>query len=121
MEARNTKQFVDEKHRIDKDVHRTDRNIDFFAGEDLPNPDPQMAVGTNENLEIMKDILVTYDFHNTTLGYVQGMSDLCAPMFVGMGDEAMAFWGFVSFMDRVVRRRIPNSYLSHSSSFVLFR
>ncbi|SAM07207.1 hypothetical protein [Absidia glauca] len=101
MEARNTKQFVDEKHRIDKDVHRTDRNIDFFAGEDLPNPDPQMAVGTNENLEIMKDILVTYDFHNTTLGYVQGMSDLCAPMFVGMGDEAMAFWGFVSFMDRV--------------------
>ncbi|CAO3589695.1 unnamed protein product [Absidia cylindrospora] len=101
METRNTKQFMDEKHRIDKDVHRTDRNIDFFAGEDLPNPDPQMVVGTNENLEIMKDILVTYNFHNTTLGYVQGMSDLCAPMFVGMGDEAMAFWGFVSFMDRV--------------------
>ncbi|KAI8337532.1 rab-GTPase-TBC domain-containing protein [Chlamydoabsidia padenii] len=101
METRNTKQFLDEKHRIDKDVHRTDRNVDFFAGEDLPNPDPQMAVGTNENLEIMKDILVTYDFYNTTLGYVQGMSDLCAPMFVGMGDEAMAFWGFVKFMDRV--------------------
>ncbi|KAI8093217.1 rab-GTPase-TBC domain-containing protein [Halteromyces radiatus] len=101
METRNSKQFLDEKHRIDKDVHRTDRNIDFFAGEDLPNPDPQMAVGTNANLEIMKDILVTYNFHNTTLGYVQGMSDLCAPMFVGMGDEAMAFWGFVKFMDRV--------------------
>ncbi|KAI8339205.1 rab-GTPase-TBC domain-containing protein [Chlamydoabsidia padenii] len=100
-ETRNTQHFLDEKHRIDKDVHRTDRDIAFFEGEDLPNPDPQMAVGTNENLEIMKDILVTYDFYNTTLGYVQGMSDLCAPMFVGMGDEAMAFWGFVNFMDRV--------------------
>lgn len=61
-----------------------------------------MSVGTNENMEILKDILVTYNFHNTKLGYVQGMSDLCAPMFVGMGDEAMAFWGFVNFMDRVV-------------------
>ncbi|CAO3623278.1 unnamed protein product [Cunninghamella echinulata] len=101
VEARNSQKFLEEKHRIDKDVHRTDRNIDFFAGEELPNPDPQMSVGTNANMEILKDILVTYNFHNTKLGYVQGMSDLCAPMFVGMGDEAMAFWGFVNFMDRV--------------------
>ncbi|KAG0169620.1 GTPase activating protein [Apophysomyces sp. BC1034] len=101
MEVRDTKEFKDEKHRIDKDVHRTDRSIDFFAGEDLPNPDPDMSVGTNANLEIMKDILVTYNFHNTELGYVQGMSDLLAPLFVAMGDEAMAFWGFVRFMDRV--------------------
>ncbi|KAF7726914.1 GTPase activating protein [Apophysomyces ossiformis] len=102
MEVRESKEFKDEKHRIDKDVHRTDRSIDFFAGEDLPNPDPDMPVGTNANLEIMKDILVTYNFYNTELGYVQGMSDLLAPLFVGMGDEAMAFWGFVRFMDRVV-------------------
>ncbi|ORX46044.1 RabGAP/TBC [Hesseltinella vesiculosa] len=101
LDTRNTPRFLEEKHRIDKDVHRTDRNLTIFAGEDHPNPDPQMAVGTNPNLEIMKDILVTYNYHNTSLGYVQGMSDLCAPMFVGMGDEAMAFWGFVSFMDRV--------------------
>lgn len=100
-EIRSTKDFQDEKHRIDKDVHRTDRSQEAFVGEDLPNPDPLMAVGTNANLEIMKDILVTYNFHNTELGYVQGMSDLLAPLFVAMGDEAMAFWAFTAFMDRV--------------------
>lgn len=86
---------------IDKDVHRTDRTIAVFEGEDLPNPDPDMAVGTNANMEIMKDILVTYNFHNTELGYVQGMSDLLAPIFVAMGTEEMAFWCFVQFMNRV--------------------
>ncbi|KAI9499374.1 rab-GTPase-TBC domain-containing protein [Zychaea mexicana] len=101
MEARSEDKFKDEKHRIDKDVHRTDRTISIFEGEDLPNPDPNMAVGTNANLEIMKDILVSYNFHNTELGYVQGMSDLLAPIFVAMGTEEMAFWCFVHFMDRV--------------------
>ena len=101
MEIRDTQSFRDEKHRIDKDVHRTDRSQEAFVGEELPNPDPNMCVGTNANLEIMKDILVTYNFHNTDLGYVQGMSDLLAPLFVAMGDEPMAFWGFSLFMDRV--------------------
>ncbi|KAI8882738.1 RabGAP/TBC [Backusella circina FSU 941] len=101
MEIRDTPAFKDEKHRIDKDVHRTDRSQEAFASESLPNPDLAMDVGTNENLETMKDILVTYNYHNTELGYVQGMSDLLAPLFVAMGDEAMAFWGFVKFMDRV--------------------
>ncbi|KAI7896128.1 rab-GTPase-TBC domain-containing protein, partial [Mucor mucedo] len=100
-EIRDTTEFKDEKHRIDKDVHRTDREQEAFEGEDLPNPDPAMCVGTNANLEIMKDILVTYNFYNIDLGYVQGMSDILAPLFVAMGDEAMAFWGFCSFMDRV--------------------
>ncbi|ORY93127.1 rab-GTPase-TBC domain-containing protein [Syncephalastrum racemosum] len=101
MDTRTTKEFQDEKHRIDKDVHRTDRSIPFFEGEDMPNPDPDMTVGTNSNLEIMKDILVTYNAYNTELGYVQGMSDLLAPLFVAMGTEEMAFWGFVQFMERV--------------------
>lgn len=100
-EVRNTQHFQDEKHRIDKDVHRTDRSQEAFSGEDLPNPDPQMVVGTNENLETMKDILVTYNFYNTELGYVQGMSDLLAPLYVAMENEPMAFWTFTSFMDRV--------------------
>lgn len=75
--------------------------MEAFEAEDMPNPDPDMTVGTNMNLEIMKDILVTYNFYNTELGYVQGMSDLLAPIFVAMGTEEMAFWGFVKFMDRV--------------------
>lgn len=98
---RETREFQDEKHRIDKDVHRTDRTQAAFSGEDLPNPDPAMCVGTNANLEIMKDILVTYNFYNIDLGYVQGMSDILSPLFVAMGDEAMGFWGFCSFMNRI--------------------
>jgi hypothetical protein len=60
-----------------------------------------MAVGTNANLEIMKDVLVTYNFHNIELDYVQGMSVLLALLFVAMGDEAKASWTFTAFMDRL--------------------
>ena len=36
-------------------------------------------------------------------GYVQGMSDLCAPIYVVMsGDEEMTFWCFVEVMNRMV-------------------
>ena len=36
-------------------------------------------------------------------GYVQGMSDLCAPVYVVMGgEEEMTFWCFVRIMDRMV-------------------
>jgi Rab-GTPase-TBC domain len=36
-------------------------------------------------------------------GYVQGMSDLCAPIYVVTGaDEIMTFWCFVSVMERMV-------------------
>ena len=37
-------------------------------------------------------------------GYVQGMSDLCAPIYVIMkGEEVMTFWCFVALMERMVR------------------
>lgn len=39
-------------------------------------------------------------------GYVQGMSDLCAPIYVVMGgDEELTFWCFVEVMDRMVSGR----------------
>lgn len=101
---------------IDKDVHRTDRTVTFFAGDDLPNPDPEANTGTNENLETMKDILLTYVIsYNPDLGYVQGMSDLVAPIFVVMGDEAMTFWAFTHFMDRMVSWR----YMVHRTPTLL--
>ncbi|KAH8555943.1 rab-GTPase-TBC domain-containing protein [Umbelopsis sp. PMI_123] len=101
-ELQATSKFDEEKHRINKDVHRTDRSVTFFAAEDLPNPDPDAGSGTNANLETMKDILLTYVIaYNPELGYVQGMSDLVAPILVVMGDEAMAFWAFTHFMDRM--------------------
>ncbi|KAI9800997.1 MAG: hypothetical protein M1825_003531 [Sarcosagium campestre] len=96
----------EQRGRIEKDVHRTDRNIPLFAGEDTPHPDPTSPfsdVGTNVHLEQMKDMLLTYNEYNRDLGYVQGMSDLLAPIYAVMQDDAVAFWGFVGFMDRMER------------------
>ncbi|KAG1380441.1 hypothetical protein G6F61_004055 [Rhizopus arrhizus] len=85
-----TSEFQDEKHRIEKDVQRTDRTHEAFVEEN-----------NNPTMETMKDILLSYNFYNTNLGYVQGMSDLLAPLLVVMQDEGMAFWAFAHFMDRV--------------------
>ncbi|KAL8704142.1 MAG: hypothetical protein Q9201_002692 [Fulgogasparrea decipioides] len=98
--------WKEQKGRIEKDVHRTDRHIPLFEGEDIAHPDPDSPfaeVGTNVHLEQMKDMLLTYNEYNRDLGYVQGMSDLLAPIYAVEQDDAMAFWGFVGFMDRMER------------------
>lgn len=41
--------------------------------------------------------------HPQNLGYVQGMSDLLAPIYAIMQDDAVAFWAFVGFMRRMSR------------------
>lgn len=96
----------EQRGRIEKDVHRTDRTVPIFAGEDLPHPDPESpfaSSGTNVHMEQMKDMLLTYNEYNRDLGYVQGMSDLLAPIYAVMQDDAVAFWGFQRFMDRMER------------------
>ncbi|KAI0119395.1 RabGAP/TBC [Daldinia grandis] len=96
----------EQRGRIEKDVHRTDRTVPIFAGEDLPHPDPDSPfaeAGTNVHMEQMKDMLLTYNEYNRDLGYVQGMSDLLAPIYAVMQDDAIAFWGFQRFMERMER------------------
>lgn len=96
----------DQRSRIEKDVHRTDRTVPLFAGEDTPHPDPSSPfaeVGTNVHLELLKDMLLTYNEYNRELGYVQGMSDLLAPIYAVMQDDAVAFWAFKNFMLRMER------------------
>ncbi|KAH8652526.1 GTPase-activating protein GYP7 [Xylariales sp. PMI_506] len=96
----------EQRARIEKDVHRTDRTVPIFAGEDIPHPDPDSpfaSVGTNVHMEQMKDMLLTYNEYNRDLGYVQGMSDLLAPIYAVFQDDAIAFWGFQHFMDRMER------------------
>lgn len=40
-------------------------------------------------------------------GYVQGMSDLCAPLYVVMdAEEELTFWCFVEVMNRMVCSRV---------------
>ncbi|CAK7263587.1 GTPase activating protein [Sporothrix epigloea] len=96
----------EQRGRIEKDVHRTDRNVHIFAGENIPHPDPNSPfadVGTNAHMEQLKDLLLTYNEYNRELGYVQGMSDLLAPIYAVVQDDALAFWAFVHFMQRMER------------------
>ncbi|TBU65772.1 RabGAP/TBC [Dichomitus squalens] len=113
---------IEERHRIDVDCRRTDRTQPLFAqttpvNEDMENEkgmhmrystiSPQLGdIGaqapTNDHIERLASILLTYNFYERELGYVQGMSDLCAPVYVVMGgDEEMTFWCFVQIMDRM--------------------
>ncbi|KLU89942.1 GTPase-activating protein GYP7 [Magnaporthiopsis poae ATCC 64411] len=96
----------EQRARIEKDVHRTDRTVPIFAGENQPHPDPDSpfaSTGTNVHLEQLKDLLLTYNEYNRELGYVQGMSDLLAPIYAVVQDDAVAFWCFQHFMDRMER------------------
>ncbi|CAF2249750.1 unnamed protein product [Rotaria magnacalcarata] len=81
--------FRDRGSLIDKDVARTDRTHDYFAGEN------------NVHLSILHDILMTYNMYNFDLGYVQGMNDLLSPILVTMEDEVDSFWCFVGLMSRM--------------------
>lgn len=96
---------------IDKDVHRTDRTVDIYVDESMPNPDPIMNVGTNMNLETLKTILCTYNVFNIELEYVQGMSDLLSPLYAVIEEEPLVFWAFVGFMDRMVNTISVGSFL----------
>lgn len=79
--------YRERKSQIEKDVIRTDRSMTYFAGED------------NKNLMVLQDILMTYVMYNFDLGYVQGMSDLLAPILIVQQNEVDAFWCFVGFMN----------------------
>jgi len=49
----------------------------------------------------LQNILMTYMMYNFNLGYVQGMSDVLAPLLMEIQDEVMSFWLFVNFMKRI--------------------
>lgn len=82
--------FHERKSLIRKDVDRTDRTYEFYAGDNNPN------------ISTLYDVLMTFVMYNFDLGYVQGMSDLLSPILYVLKDEVDAFWCFVGFMDRVV-------------------
>lgn len=70
---------------------------------------------TKEHVDRLADVLLTYGFWERELGYVQGMSDLCAPLYVVLeGDDPLVFWCFVEWMEIMVR--LPPLALSPPSS-----
>ncbi|KAI0079892.1 RabGAP/TBC [Panus rudis PR-1116 ss-1] len=114
---------IEERHRIDVDCRRTDRTQSLFAATATPPSEdaddeksmhmrystisPQLGdIGaqapSNEHIERLGAVLLTYNFYEKNLGYVQGMSDLCAPIYIVMGaDEELTFWCFVEVMNRM--------------------
>lgn len=71
-------------HRIDKDVHRCDRNNSYFTSQ--------------ANLDKLRNIMCTYVWENIDVGYIQGMCDLVAPLLVILDDEAKTFSCFSQLM-----------------------
>ncbi|XP_044463087.1 TBC1 domain family member 17-like isoform X2 [Mangifera indica] len=88
-QARRFTKFRERKGLIDKDVVRTDRSRPFYDGDDNPN------------VNLLRDILLTYSFYNFDLGYCQGMSDLLSPILFVVEDESESFWLFVALMERL--------------------
>ncbi|KAI0703630.1 RabGAP/TBC [Cytidiella melzeri] len=113
---------LEERHRIDVDCRRTDRTQPLFATTtptlDVTEDEKGMHMRfstispglsdigaqapSNEHIERLGTVLLTYNFYDKELGYVQGMSDLCAPVYVATGaDEELTFWCFVEIMNRM--------------------
>lgn len=92
-----------------KMVFRTDRVLEFYAGDN------------NYNIYSLNNILLTYLLYNFDLGYVQGMSDLLSPIYMLLRCEVEAFWCFVGFMKQVrsnfdydqnaMKEQLKNMYL----------
>ncbi|CDO94088.1 unnamed protein product [Kluyveromyces dobzhanskii CBS 2104] len=105
--------WKDQVFRISKDVIRNDRDIPLYKY----NTDNAEENGTeteeveseegweirNPHLLALKNILVSYNIYNPNLGYVQGMTDLLSLIYFVLKDEALAFWCFVNFMNRMER------------------
>ncbi|KAB5551910.1 hypothetical protein DKX38_009221 [Salix brachista] len=106
-QAKRFTKFRERKGLIDKDVVRTDRALPFYDGDDNPN------------VNILRDILLTYSFYNFDLGYCQGMSDLLSPILFVMEDESESFWCFVALMERLGPNFNRDQNGMHSQLFAL--
>lgn len=91
IQEKNFADYRERKCQIEKDVKRTDRTQEYFAGDDNPN------------LGVLQDILMTYVMYNFDLGYVQGMSDLLAPILCIMNNEVITLLNYLIY----VLRKIP--------------
>jgi len=106
-QAKRFTKFRERKGLIEKDVVRTDRSFSFYDGDD------------NTNVNLLRDILLTYSFYNFDLGYCQGMSDLLSPILFVMEDESESFWCFVALMERLGPNFNRDQNGMHSQLFAL--
>lgn len=90
---------------IDKDVPRTDRDLDFFNGKQNENLiKVHIVLLFHLNMLLIhlqvRNILASYAAVDRDLGYVQGMNDVLSRFLVVVEDETEAFWLFFSFMKK---------------------
>lgn len=79
------------------DVIRTDRALVFYESE--------------ANQTKLWNVLAIYAWVDNSIGYVQGMNDICSPMVILMENEADAFWCFERAM-----RRLRENFRSNAHS-----
>ncbi|RKP20432.1 RabGAP/TBC, partial [Rozella allomycis CSF55] len=94
--------YKDTKHRIEKDVIRTDRHIEFkdLALYNKTNIPSDVVGMTDDDYSIcLRDVLMTFVTYNPHHGYVQGMSDLLSPIVYAVQSEVEIFWCFCSWMN----------------------
>lgn len=74
---------------VNKDVPRTDRDINYFAGNENPN------------MVVLRDILVTFSAYHPQVGYAQGMNDIVSRFLVTFDSEVEAYWCFTKYMENI--------------------
>eukprot|EP00189_Rhodosorus_marinus_P001243 CAMPEP_0113961870 /NCGR_PEP_ID=MMETSP0011_2-20120614/5576_1 /TAXON_ID=101924 /ORGANISM="Rhodosorus marinus" /LENGTH=575 /DNA_ID=CAMNT_0000973613 /DNA_START=388 /DNA_END=2115 /DNA_ORIENTATION=+ /assembly_acc=CAM_ASM_000156 len=76
--------------QIQKDVHRTDRDVKAFQEDDAPL------------LGRMEELLYVYAVENPAIGYCQGMSDLISPLLWAFREDhqSMTYFCFAEIMSR---------------------
>lgn len=121
---------VEQRHRIRVDCLRIDRRLPFFkdqprqrgdGGEDTGGDTSTAPASAVDHISRLADVLLAFTIHDAygadptpaTLsssaitstplgGYVQGMSDLCAPLYVVCeGDASKTLACFIALMRRV--------------------
>jgi hypothetical protein len=120
--------WKDQKHRIRVDCLRVDKKLPLFRDKSDRRVSSEKQDSEEENemgsihIQRLQEVLLSFviwdqareqEAAETELdvdeagqlgGYVQGMSDLCAPLYsVCHGDEAKTFWLFVGLMERMRR------------------
>ncbi|MCO5549589.1 hypothetical protein L7F22_003061 [Adiantum nelumboides] len=126
--------WKEQRHRVHVDCLRVDRKIPFFSDYDNEaygigggeDGDAYQNVNANAHAQRLEEILLAYvawdkvreakaegnekeEERGQLGGYVQGMSDLCAPLYaVCHGDEAKTFWLLVGLMKRARRNFYAN-------------
>jgi len=107
--------FRERKSLIERDVVRSDRTHPFYSGTNS-------QYNCSENLEKLANVLMTYMMYDFDIGYLQGMSDLAAPiLYVFQGNVVKTFWVFVEVM-KLLRRNFEFSQKTiHFQLNCLFR